>query len=193
MILVALGLGLRRGEVLGLKWEDIDLEARTLTVRRHVVRTKQAGRAIREGAKTRAGERTIVLPQLLVQALRRHQARQFEDRLLAGARWLGPSYVDRKPTGYVFTSTVGTVMEPRRVNAYFSRACERAGLSEHTFHGLRHDFGSLLLAAGVPPRVVQEMLGHANPYITMGRYQHVPDELQRDAADRLDAVLGFSP
>ncbi len=75
---------------------------------------------------------------------------------------------------------------------YFSEACERAGIPAHTFHGLRHDFGSLLLAAGVPTRVVQEMLGHANPYITMGRYQHVPDELQRDAADRLDVVLNFA-
>jgi integrase len=90
----------------------------------------------------------------------------------------------------VFTSTIGTVMEPRRVNTYFARACARAGIGGHTFHGLRHDFGSLLLAAGVPTRVVQEMLGHANSYITMGRYQHVPDELQRDAAERLDAVLG---
>jgi hypothetical protein len=90
-ILVALGLGLRRGEVLGLTWEDIDLDARVLTVRRHVVRTKQAGRAIREGAKTHAGERAIVLPQVIVQALRRHQARQFQDRLLAGARWKGPT------------------------------------------------------------------------------------------------------
>jgi integrase len=80
-------------------------------------------------------------------------------------------------------------MELRAVNVYFTKALQRSGLSQRTYHGPRHDLGSLLLAAGVPTRVVQEMLGHASPYMTMGRYQHVPDALQRDAADRLDVVL----
>jgi integrase len=189
LILVALGLGLRRGEAIGLRWEDIDLDARRLVVRRHVVRTRSGGRMVREGAKTSSGERTIILPRIIVRALLRHQAQQKEDRLRAGQHWNGPSDTSGVSTGYVFTSTVGTVMEPRAVNAYFDGACQRAGIDKRTFHGLRHDFGSLLLALGVPTRVVQEMLGHASPYMTMGLYQHVPDELQLDAADRLDRVL----
>lgn len=148
---------------------------RTLTVRRHVVRTKQTGRAVLEGAKTDAGERTVTLPQLLVTALQRHKEGQVQDhQWLAGARWVGPDYLGGETNGFVFTSTVGTGIEPRRVNVYFSEACERAGIPAHTFHGLRHDFGSLLLAAGVPTRVVQEMLGHANPNIRWGATSTFP-------------------
>jgi integrase len=127
MILVALGLGLRRGEVLGLKWEDIDLVGRTLTVRRHVVRTKQTGRAVLEGAKTDAGERTVMLPQLLVRALKRHKDGQLQDQQLAGGRWLGPDYLSGESGGFVFTSTIGTGIEPRRVNVYFSRRASERG------------------------------------------------------------------
>jgi hypothetical protein len=90
------------------------LEARTLTVRRHVTRTKQAGRSVRGGAKAQAGH---IMPPTIARALRTHQSRQFEDRLKAGSRWKGSDYPDGKPAGYVFTSTSGTVMEPRRVNA----------------------------------------------------------------------------
>jgi integrase len=189
MILVALGIGLRRGwsprsSVEGPRRRG---ENSHCSPARHT--DKQTGIQVRSGAKSRAGQRVVMMPQLIARALHRHQAVQFQDRLLAGSLWKGPDYPDGKSVGYVFTSRIGTVMEPRRVNVYFKSACKRAGLNARVFHGLRHDFGSLLLVAGVPTRVVQEMLGHANPYITMGTYQHVSDELQRDAADRLDVVL----
>jgi integrase len=181
--------GMRRGEVLGLQWEDIDLEPRTLTVRRRVNRVGKIGLIIREGAKTESGSRTVILPQAVVQVLRTHAVRQREDRLAAGELWKGPDYTGGKPTGFLFTSSIGTVLEPRRVGVYFEDVRKRAGLDKHTFHGLRHDFASLLLAAGVPGRVVMEMMGHSNYSMTANRYQHVPDELQRAAADRLDALL----
>src|SRR5258708_39810453 len=114
---------------------------------------------------------------------------QIEDRLAAGERWKGPDYAGGKSTGFIFTGEVGTVLEPRSVDEYFVTVRTRAGLDEHTFHGLRHDFAGLLLAANVPGRVVSEMMGHANYSITADIYQHVPDELQRLAADQLDAML----
>jgi integrase len=190
LIYVALGASLRRGEVLGLHWEDVDLDARTLTVRRRVNRVgKGVGLIVREGAKSDSGVRTVVLPQLVIQALRAHRKRQLQDRLAAGERWKGPDYPEGKATGFIFTSEVGTVLEPRKVDSYFDSVRERAGLDSHTFHGLRHDFAGLLLAAGVPGRVVMEMMGHADYAITANLYQHVPDELQRLAADQLDAML----
>ncbi len=81
------------------------------------------------------------------------------------------------------------MLEPRRVDEYFATVRTRAGLDEDTFHGLRHDFAGLLLAAHVPGRVVSEMMGHANYSITADIYQHVPDELRRLAADQLDTML----
>jgi integrase len=111
-------------------------------------------------------------------------------RLAAGDRWKGPDYPDGRSTGFIFTSDVGTVLEPRRVDEYFATVRARAGLEQHTFHGLRHDFAGLLLAAGVPGRVVMEMMGHADYAITANVYQHVPDELQLLAADQIDKLLG---
>jgi integrase len=191
LVVVALGLGLRRGEILGLRWEHVDFERRTVTVRARVNRVYGVGLVVRPGAKSAAGERTIAMPQIVVEALQRHRLQQQRDRLLAGARWKGPPDDDAgRPTGFVFTSTVGTVLEPRRVDTYYAQVRARTGLSRASFHGLRHDFAGLLLVLGVAPRVVQEMMGHSNYHVTMNRYTHVPDELQRDAAARIDAALG---
>jgi integrase len=191
LIIVALGLGLRRGEILGLRWEQVDLERRTLTVSARVNRVRGTGLIVRQGAKSAAGERTIALPQIVADALHMHRLQQRRDRLLAGARWKGADDDDvGPPTGFVFTSTVGTVMEPRRVDTYYADVRARSGLSASSFHGLRHDFAGLLLTLGVAPRVVQEMMGHSNYHITMNRYTHVPDALQRDAASRIDVALG---
>ena len=188
LVILALATGLRRGELLGLRWEDVDLEERRLIVRARVNRIHGVGLLVREGAKTQAGQRTMVLPEIAVRALQAHRGRQQDSRLLAGARWKGPEYPDGRATGTVFTSTVGTILEPRNVFRYFDRVREKAGLHTHTFHGLRHDFASLLLAAGTPQRIVMEMMGHSN-YSMTTRYQHVPDALQREAASRLDALL----
>jgi integrase len=188
LVILALATGLRRGELLGLRWEDVDLEERRLTVHARVNRTRQAGLLFRDGAKTQAGQRSMVLPDIAVRALLAHRQRQLDSRALAGIRWKGPSYPDGKATGPVFTSTVGTILEPRNVYRYFDGVRDDANLGGHTFHGLRHDFASLLLAGGTPQRIVMEMMGHTN-YSMTTRYQHVPDALQREAADRLDAFL----
>jgi integrase len=160
IVTVALAIGLRRGEILGLQWEDIDLETRTLRVRARVSRVQKIGLIVRAGTKTDAGdERTILLPTSIVQALKVHHRRQLESRLAAGPRWRGPEYVDGRTTGFVFTSQVGTVLEPRNLNRYFDRVRERARMPTHTFHGVRQDCASLLLAQGVPLWAVSKSLG----------------------------------
>lgn len=189
LVYLGLGLGLRRAEIVGLRWQDVDLEQRIITVRTRVNRIGKAfGLLVRPGLKSQE-ERRILMPRLVADALRAQRTYQLEDRLAAGPKWKGPGASEEKAGGFVFTSGVGTLLEPRKVNVYFADVRRRAGLDAHRFHGLRHDFASLLLAAGVPTRVVQEMLGHSNPAFTMHRYQHVPDALQRVAAEQLDALL----
>jgi integrase len=188
LVILALATGLRRGELLGLRWEDVDLHQRRLRVHARVNRTRHAGLLVRPGAKTQAGQRSMVLPDIAGRALLAHRQRQLDNWALAGARWKGPEYPDGKSSGPVFTSTVGTILEPRNVYRYFDRVRGKADLGSHTFHGLRHDFASLLLAGGTPQWIVMEMMGHSN-YSMTTRYQHVPDALQREAAGRLDELL----
>jgi integrase len=187
LVLVGLGAGLRRGEVLGLHWEDIDLPERTLVVNRHVSRVKGA-LLIREGAKTDAGVRLVVLPMLVVEALQRHATRQKALCLASGPLWRGPDYREGL-RGPVFTSGWGTVLDPRNTNRAFERVRKLAGLDATTFHGLRHNFASLLLLVGVNNKVVSDLMGHSNAAITQNVYQHVVSSLNIDAADRLDALL----
>ena len=176
---VALAIGLRRGEALGLRWDDIDLDKNTLTVRASLQRVE--GRLQLVQPKTVRSRRTIALPQSAVTALRSHRVRKLQERLLAGSRW--------QDSGFVFTTTIGTPLEPRNVYRHFQGALERAGLPRKRFHDLRHTCASLLLAQGVHPRVVMEILGHSQIGLTMNTYSHVIPELQREAAGRMDALL----
>lgn len=191
VITVGLALGLRRGEVVGLKWEDVELDARVIHVRRRVSRVK-TGLLVRQGIKMDPDkEDTVAIPDLLVQALKAHRGRQLEERLRAGPRWKGPEpTIDGKPAGFVFTSMVGTVLEPRNVYRTFEGMRARAGLDDKTFHQLRHDCASLLLAQGVPMYAVSQILRHSSPTITARFYAHLTPELQREAADQMDKVLG---
>lgn len=191
-VTVGLALGLRRGEAAGLKWEDVDLDARVITVRRRVSRVKGA-LVVREGTKMNpdGAAHAVALPDMMVQALRQHRTRQLEERMRAGPRWKGPEpTINGKPAGYVFTSVVGTVLEPRNVYRSFESMRHRAGLDEKTFHQLRHDCASLLLAQGVPMYVVSQILRHSSPTITARFYAHMTPELQREAADQMDKLLG---
>jgi integrase len=176
---VAVALGLRRGEALGLRWQDVDLDAGTLTVR--VTLQRVSGKLQLVEPKTSRSRRTITLPQITIKALRTHKTRQLEERLAAGEQWL--------ETGMIFTSTIGTPLEPRNLNRQFTKLLEQLGLPHMRFHDLRHTCASLLLAQGVHPRVVMETLGHSRISETMDRYSHVIPALQQDAADRLDKLL----
>jgi integrase len=176
---VAIALGLRQGEALGLRWEDVDIDKCTLKVRYALQRIDGKPQLVEP--KTHKSRRTIFMPQVTVNALRAHRVRQLEERLVAGTRW--------KESGLVFTSSIGTSLDPRNAFRLFQEALQRAGLPHIRFHDLRHTCASLLLAQGVHPRVVMETLGHSQISLTMDTYSHVIPALQRDAADRMDALL----
>ena len=177
---VALAIGLRQGEALGLRWDDVDLDAGTLTVRNALQRLGPGWELVQP--KTTRSRRTVALPGVVLAALRQHRTRQLEERLWAGSRW--------QEHGFVFTSTIGTPLDGSGVSRRFHTALETAGLPRQRFHDLRHACASLLLAQGVAPRVVMEILGHSQISLTMNTYSHVIPELERDAADRMDALLG---
>jgi integrase len=176
---VAIALGLRRGEALGLRWDDVDFDANTVSVR-HALQRVTGGLQLAEPKSDRA-RRTIAMPGLVAKALRTHRARQLTTRLAAGSRW--------QDSGFVFTTSIGTPMDERRVHARFKAALARAGLRAQRFHDLRHACASLLLAQGVHPRGVMEVLGHSQISLTMNTYSHVMPALLRDAADKMDAIL----
>jgi integrase len=177
---VALAVGLRSGEALGLRWEDIDLDARRLHVTYALQRVD--GRLVMVEPKTERSRRTVPLPEVVVDALRRHRRRQLQDRLLAGARW--------RETGLVFTTTIGTPLDHSSVSKAFHAALTAAGVRRIRFHDLRHSCASLLLAQGVPARVVMEVLGHSTITLTMNTYSHVIPALLDDAAAAMDRALG---
>jgi integrase len=177
---VALALGLRQGEALGLKWDDIDLETGMLHVRRASQRIPHQGTQLVE-TKTARSRRTLVMPPIVISALHAHRARQAIERLAAGERWVD---LDQ-----VFPSEKGTLADGPNITHRFHKLLKRAGLPSMRFHDLRHACASLLLVQGVHPRVVMETLGHSQISLTMNTYSHVLPALQRDAADLMEAVL----
>lgn len=176
---VALALGLRRGEALGLKWVDLDLDAGRLTVLRSLQRV--AGKLQLVETKTSSGRRTITLPQIALRALREHRRRQLQERLIAGSEW--------NDSGLVFTNYRGIPLEPMTLRRDFRRVLAKAGLPAMRLHDLRHSAASLMLTLGVPLKTIQEVLGHSSIGVTAGFYAHLGDELKQQAADAMDAAL----
>ena len=176
----ALSLGLRRGEVLGLQWSDIDFERKEIRIVRSLQREK--GKLALSAPKTVAGKRILPLPSTLAQVLEEHRQMQIEERVELGDAW--------EEHGFVFSSHTGTAMEPRNLVRHFKEVLKLAGLPETMrFHDLRHSCATLLIAQGVNPRVVMEVLGHTKISTTMEIYAHVTLETRRIAADQLDALL----
>ncbi len=180
---VAVALGLRQGEALGLRWQDIDLDAGTLRVTGALQRVE--GTLRRDAPKTPQSRRLLYLPPSLVATLRAHRARQAEERLRAGPLWQPPAWAP----DLVFTTATGGALDARNVVRHYHRLLERAGLPRRPFHHLRHTAASLLLAQGVPLRVVMETLGHSHISLTADLYAHVLPALQQEAAARMEAVL----
>jgi integrase len=176
---VALALGLRQGEALGLRWEDVDLDAGSLSVKQSLQRIGGAFQFVEP--KTARSRRTLPLPNVAAKALREHRTRQLTERLAAGPMW--------EEHGLVFTRANGRPLHGSNVTREFQRMLEQAGLRRLRFHDMRHACASLLIAQGVHPRVVMETLGHSQIGITMNLYSHVLPEAQRQAAAQMDAVL----
>ena len=177
---VAVGSGLRLGELLGLRWADVDLKGRSLVVRRSLARAHGGGYELAE-PKTRRSRRTVMLPAVALDGLRRQKARQAPAKLAAGTAW--------QSDGLVFTDAIGQPLQPSAVSHAFHTAAQRLGLPVR-LHDLRHTAASLMLGAGVPLKVVSEALGHSSIAITADTYSHVTPELRREAADAMDRVLG---
>ncbi|MDO8616866.1 MAG: tyrosine-type recombinase/integrase [Dehalococcoidia bacterium] len=178
---VSLSLGLRQGEALGVGWDDVSLEERTLTVRHTLQR--YGGAYHRDDPKTERSRRTVSLPAPLADALRQHRARQNEERLRVGALWAGDKW------GLVFCDELGEPLSGAQVTRKFQARLAALGLPRQRFHDLRHAAATFLLAQGVPLRVVMEILGHSTITTTANVYGHVLPELQRDAMDRQGALL----
>ncbi len=177
--------GMRRGEVLGLRWSDVDLDEGLLRVGRTLVttdvqRTGSPGYAWGT-PKTAKGKRTVALDDDTVAALRTHRLRQAQERLA-----LGDAYADH---GLVVADAAGGPIHPKSLSYYFVRESRRAGLPEIRLHDLRHTHATLALRAGVHPRVVQERLGHANVSITLDTYSHVDLAMQAAAAARVASLI----
>ena len=176
---VALSLGLRRGEVLALRWEDIDFDQKELKITGSVRRC--GGVLQRSSPKTQSSIRTLPVPTILLNALRQHRVRQ--DAAQPQDDW--------HEHGLVFPSSVGTLMEPGNLHRQFKTVLERAGLpTTIRFHDLRHSCATLLLDQGVPLVIVRDMLGHTQISTTADIYGHVLPDSQRKAVDGLDVLLG---
>jgi integrase len=173
-VLVGVTTGMRRGEILGLRWSDIDLKRATLTVNQSLERL--AGKTTLKPPKTSGSRRTITLPALTVEALKAHRAAQ------ATERWLG------KPE-LVFAHADGSAFDPDSMTKAFDRLVEAAGVRRITFHGLRHTHISHQLMDGVHVKIVSERAGHANVSITLSVYAAFIPTLQADAAAGVDAWL----
>jgi integrase len=177
--LIALMTGMRRGEVLGLRWKNVDLERATLRVVESIEQTKSG---LRFKAPKTEKARAITLPAFALDELRRLKAQQAEELLMLGIRQNGQTLVcgqaDGKP------------LQPRSLTHEFTRLVARlADLPRVRFHDLRHSHATQMLLAGVHPKVAQERLGHSTITTTLDLYSHVTDTMQIDAASRLDAVF----
>lgn len=180
-VLLAVTTGLRRGELLGLTWSQVDLAAGVAHITQSLGGT-QAGMPIYSTTKTPRSRRAIALPGLAVQALH-HQRRQQEEY----RKFLGSQYRDY---GLVICLEDGRAWDLSNFEHTFRRKMDNLGFAGIRFHDLRHTHATLMLQAGVHPKIVSERLGHSQIAITMDTYSHVMPQMQREAAGQIDRLLG---
>jgi integrase len=184
LYVIAVTCGLRQGELLGLRWEDVDLEAGTLKFRRQLQRSRDGSGMISIPTKNKKN-RVIRLCNDAIQSLKAHKERQVEQIASAKGHWRDPNLV--------FASTIGTPLDPSNVvDRSFKPLLKQAELPDIRFHDLRHACATLLLSEGVPVKVVQEILGHSSVSVTMDVYSHVLPDMQEKAAAVMDGLLSES-
>lgn len=180
LFLLELTTGVRRGQICGLKWSSVDLEAGSITV--HDNRVVVAGQALdKAGGKTRNADKTISIDRATVAALRQWRTVQDGEREFFGT--------DYPPGDYVFTYQDGRPVHPDSIRQRFERLSAAAGLPHITFHDLRHSYATGALRAGVSPKVVSERIGHANVAFFLEIYAHVFENDDREAAEQAAAFL----
>lgn len=187
LFLLAIATGARQGELLGLKWDDIDFDAGYLHIRRALARVPSEGG---EGAvfqltetKTARSRRSVALPAFALQALREHRVHQLEERLAAGRNWA------EAWAGLVFLTKAGQPLHGAVVTHSFQKVLAAAELPRARFHDLRHAAATFLLSQGASLKDVQEQLGHSTIAVTGNIYSHVLDEMKQANARRMDALL----
>lgn len=175
---------MRQGELLGLKWQDINFTTGTLQVRRILTRVSSETSVrmfIEAEPKTQHSRRSITIAYFALESLNQHRLRQVEARLKAGEVW--------QENDYVFCTLIGTHLRPSHVVDEFKKLLKKADLPDIRFHDLRHSAATLLLSLGVHPKVVQELLGHTQISMTMDIYSHVLPSMQQDAVSKLNTLL----
>jgi integrase len=178
-VLIALSTGMRRGEVLALRWKNVDLDGRVLRVIESLEQTKTG---IRFKSPKTERTRAVTLPVFSVDELRRLKRKQAEELLKLGVRQTGETLVCARADG--------EPLQPQSLTHQFTRLIKRIkDMPRVRLHDLRHSHATQLLAAGVHPKVTQERLGHASITTTLDLYSHVTDTMQGDAAARLDAAF----
>ncbi|MGE0598200.1 MAG: tyrosine-type recombinase/integrase [Dehalococcoidia bacterium] len=181
--LVLATTGLRRGELLGLRWKDLDLPKARLSVVQTVVSVDYKVQL--STPKTAAGRRSVALDSTTVEYLQAHRRHQMNERSNLGLPWPGTE-------AFVFADIDGAPLHPDGFSDRFDRLVRRSGLPRITVHDLRHTHATLALQAGIPAKVVSERLGHANVSMTLDIYSHVIPAMQEDAAERVAGLI-FAP
>lgn len=172
--------GMRRGELLGLRWRDVDLENCQASIRQSYTALHDGSMHL-DNTKTKGSERTVALPNSVVVALKKHKASQATHQLK-----LGSTYKDHD---LVFASETDTPINASNLHRHFKSTLETAELPNTRFHDLRHTHATLMLQEGVHPKIVSERLGHSSIQITLDTYSHVLPNLQSEAADKLNKAL----
>lgn len=180
LITVAITTGMRRGELLGLHWQDIDVEKGSLQVRRSVNRVGPHGMIVSE-PKTKGSKRNILLPEFVIEVLKEHRVRQQEIKANALETW--------HENDIVFSNMYGNYLSTTILQTLFKKLLKDAKLPNIRFHDLRHSAATILLGMGVHPKVVQELLGHSNISMTMDTYSHVLPSMQSEAMGKMNGLF----
>lgn len=180
LLILAVTTGMREGELLALRWRDINFDNRSLHIQHSMGYVPGKGYLEFE-PKTPKGRRKIVLPSFVCEALKQHRACQLEMRLKAGERW--------QDRDLVFCNRYGGYLDPSHLRQRFDKFLKEAGLPDVRFHDLRHSAATILLSMGVPAKVVQEILGHSQISMTMDIYSHVLPDMQQQAMDKMNELF----
>lgn len=178
---LAIHTGMRRGEIFGLKWEDIDFENGTIRVRRTLKRIKNKGLQLRDKTKTSTSRRTIAVTESVIQMLKQILHQQKKTKLA-----LGSAYDDQ---GLVFADEQGKFLNMDNLAKSFCKMVKQLDVPYIRFHDLRHCHATILMMEGIHPKVVSERLGHSSTKLTMDTYSHVSPHMQKEAAQKLDNFL----
>jgi integrase len=178
VVVIGAFLGLRRGELCGLQWQDFDAETGRLAVQRQVLRYAKELHV--DELKTSKSRRLLTLPPFLVDELKRHRRAQLERRLKAGARW--------RDEGFIFAARFGGPLDPRNVQRLYDRILREAGVPKRRLHDLRHTVATLHLQLGTQDKVISEILGHSSTRITKDIYAHVTPVMMTEAASKMEAM-----